>query len=329
LNYPKGYNTLNKMIIKSIKLSRLRKLELPDLAENVVAILEKYDSEALKIKESFDLLAEQQPQIDLLKLEYGPHLITKDLDALRAKRLTYVTLISLQMKVLSKADIDNSDNAVKIAQSAVDLYLKNSASNSQSIVHQRISEFFRVVELNEELETAFSTLGLVEYMNELRSAHSKIKVKLTQRKASIAARPNINIPPITQSVTAAIRNLFNQINLAQARNPELSYAQLISDLNVELSYFRGLISMRATILANKKSKSEEELENEAQGESKPDVTTEMDGTTQTMSFRGGVGDELNENGIIDPLLNIKKAAAKSSKHVQPPSIDNEDQSITS
>lgn len=314
--------------IKSISLSRLKKLELPDLAENVVGILEKYDSESLKIKESFDLLAEQQPQINLLKLEYGPHLITKKVDGLRATRTTYAALISLQMKVLSKADIDNSNESVKIVQSAVNLYLKNLGGNSESVIQQRLSELFRVVDESEELETAFSSLELTKYVNELRNAHSSIKEQLRKRKASIAARPNVNIPPIARSVAAALRNLFNQINLAQARNTELDYTLLISDLNVDLTYYIGMISMRATILENKKVKAEQGVDGVTEEVKTSAPTPEAANRTMRLNVveesENGVDDDAN-----DASLNIKKAAAKSSKRVQPPSVDNEDQSITS
>ena len=71
--------------IKSFPLSRLRKLELPDLAESIINVMDDYDPELLKIKEAFDLLAEMQPQINLLKLSYGPHRLTKELDVLRKK----------------------------------------------------------------------------------------------------------------------------------------------------------------------------------------------------------------------------------------------------
>ena len=268
------------------------------------------------------MLAEQQPQINLLKLEYGPHLITKNLEALRTKRMTYTSLIALQVKVHSKADINNSNDAVKLVQSVVNLYLKNLISNSEGTIQQRLSEFFRVVDEREELETAIASLELTSYMNELRNVNSTIKEQLIKRKSSIAARPSINIPPIAKSVAAALRNLFNQINLAQARNTELDYTQLISDLNYDLTYYRGLISMRATILENKKTMAEkgEGVEIETQNLRNFVAPTHLS-TEKSMNLdvEGKKDSDLN----VSPL-NEKKTAARSSKNEQLPSIDDEE-----
>ena len=296
--------------INRISLSRLLKLELPTLAENVIEIIEDSDSELLKIKEAADLLIDQVPQINLLKLMYGPHQLTKKADALRVERKRYTSLISLQMSVLSKADIDKSDESVGMAQAAVDLYLKKLGNKSEAVIYQQTSEFFRAVDSDEPLEEAFTTLGLSKYLDNLRSAHSSINEVLKERKASIARRPNVNIPPIARSVTAALRNLFNQINLAQERNPNLNYSELIAKINQEIKVHRSLISMRATIIESKKAEAEEIVDNE-----EGDVTSLVRSTKPLGKIVPLNGEEIvaNGNDLNNQSTDKDKLSATSSK----------------
>ena len=98
--------------IKSIQLSSLKKYELPDFAEGVINVVESFDPEVLKIKETFDLLADQKDDINILRWEYGPHEITSEVNKLRVKRAAYAAIISSQARALSHADVEGSDAGV-------------------------------------------------------------------------------------------------------------------------------------------------------------------------------------------------------------------------
>ena len=67
------------MYIQNVPYSKLLKLELPRLANRVIEIVEKHDPETLKIKEVFDLLVEEKPQVEGLIVRHGPHPITEEL----------------------------------------------------------------------------------------------------------------------------------------------------------------------------------------------------------------------------------------------------------
>ena len=64
-------------LIKSIPLTRLRKLELPHFAKQVLDIVSKHDAEELKFKEAFEMLESLKPLMANLEDRYGPHPLTK------------------------------------------------------------------------------------------------------------------------------------------------------------------------------------------------------------------------------------------------------------
>lgn len=313
--------------IKNFAFSRLVKLELPDLAESVIKKMDDYDPELLKIKEAFDLLAEMQPQINLLRLSYGPHEITKELHVLRKKRQTFASLITYQTKALSKDEMEEAYEAIKLVRGAVNIHLKNLGRKGDRIIHQNLLEFFRKIEESAELEAAFESLGFTNYLDELQSVHSTIEELWSARKISINQRPDVYLPPISKSVREALRNFFFQINLAQKRNVELDYSQLVVDMNAELNVFRGVIGMREAI--NKK-KAEEAIDGEGEVDNDGIIeedADESDDPIETTQFAGRMMHmnaetvNVNGNGFENGELDEKKTAAQSTKQLQLPIIE--------
>ena len=313
--------------IKSFPLSRLRKLELPDLAESIINVMDDYDPELLKIKEAFDLLAEMQPQINLLKLSYGPHRLTKELDVLRKKRATYISLIVYQSKALSGDEMDEDSEAICLVSEIVNIHLKNVRTQGNRIIHQNLLEFFRKTEESAELEAAFESLGFTNYLDELQSVHSTIEELWSARKISINLRPDVYLPPVARAVREALRNFFFQINLAQKRNVELDYSQLVVDMNAELNVFRGVIGMREAI--NKK-KAEEAIDGEGEVDNDGIIeedADESDDPIETTQFAGRMMHmnaetvNVNGNGFENGELDEKKTAAQSTKQLQLPIIE--------
>ncbi len=316
--------------IRSINMWKLLKLELPDLAERVIGVLDEHAPELLKIKEGYDLLVQQQPQINILRLVYGPHLETKKVNVLRVKRSTFASLIVNQVRALSRTEIEGGVANVILARSVVDLYLVNLRKMNEKEINQTLLEFFREIDANEAVEDAFTSIGVSKYLDGLRSSHAAIEEGLGVRKKSIASRPTVNIPPIANSIRYSLRNMFLHINVAQMQNKALDYSLLIADLNSEIKEFTSLISMRAT--AAKKKKEAElakgvdvVIEKNGEGSEVPEQPV----VETAVKMRPLNVEETASNGIGfgDKPLEKEKLAATSSKTTQVPPINNEEEKI--
>lgn len=240
------------MQISKIALSRLLKLEVPQLAKLVLKIVEKHDPEVLLIEKAFNDFNALKPEIESLIVGYGPHPLTPQIEVLRQERLLYATSISFQVRGLVKGYIDGADDEVKIVTHAVNLYLRNLRKNNEEVINEKIDQFLSEIELNEELEVAMSTLGFTKYLNDLRSAHTRLKVLLFKRNASIAERPKGVGLLAMKAVRNGMKVMFNRIEAAQMDNQDLDYTPLISELNEKLIRYSGLIKTRETALKNKK-----------------------------------------------------------------------------
>lgn len=240
------------MNIMNLSYSRLLKLEVPQLAKQVLGIVEKHSPEALLVEKAFNDFDALKPEIESLIVGYGPHPLTPQIEALRQERLLYATSISFQVRGLTKGYIEGTDDEVKIVTHAVNLYLRNLRKNNEEVINEKIDQLLSEIESNEELEVAMSTLGFTKYFNDLRSAHSRLKVLLFRRNASIAERPKGVGPIALKAVRDGMKVMFNRIEAAQMDNKDLDYTPLISELNENLIRYSGLIKTRETALKNKK-----------------------------------------------------------------------------
>lgn len=312
-------------LLQSIALTRLRKQELPDFATGVLSIVSRYDVETLKIKETFDMLEGTETLMNELENEYDYHPLTKKINAAHKMRIDYADLIVKQMNVYILADKASQRASVEKAEGEVRRLLRGLQRTPLALVTQKIKELFYRIDLNEDLETAFSELNLTEYLNEMRSANASYIEFLGKRVLSIGERPRISVPQIMKEINAALRNLFSQIELARTRNPEANYILLIQELNVLIATFTSKINQRVALNKKKaaKAKSGEQV-----AETNPieePTTTEMPiaparftATTNNGTSPENVALEIEgaKNGNIEPL-NENKTAAVSTNTTKP------------
>ena len=322
------------MEIKKIPFSRLLKLELPSVAKLVMEIVEKHDPEELHIKEVFDLLVEEEPQIKALNALYGVHPLTLKLKPEREKLKLYISALRLQLKVASKMSTPGIQQSAVITQLAFDAHLGGiRLSKNEKIIHEKIGEFLDEVNRNAELQGAIEDLGLTPLTDNLQSTQTIVRELLAERLSLKSLRPKDKTKELAYSLETALKNLFKQIEVAQLKNKLVSYKPIIDELNDTINVFRNLVNIRE---ANNKRKAEEKKAME-DGEivDEGDESTEEPGVMGMPRMfvapaTGGFVPEVeghSSNGSGDDLdqsLDQKKTVAPSTKQTQLPSSKNED-----
>lgn len=234
------------MQIINIALSRLLKLELPQLAKNVLGIVEKHEPESLLIEGAFNDFELLKPQIESLIVSYGPHPITEQLKPLRRKRILYATSISFQVRGLVNAFIDGADSDIVVAKATVDRYLKNLRRNNEEVINERIDQFLNEIDTDPAIFAAVSTLGFISYIDNLKIVHGDLKTLLDSRNASFSKREKGVALVSSKAVRSGLAILFMRISSAMYDNKELDYNPLVSELNEKLIRYQALINARAT-----------------------------------------------------------------------------------
>lgn len=252
------------MGIKIIPFYRLLKLELPELTQLVIEAVEQHLPETLMIKEMHDKLVAQKPQIECLKVGYGPHPITEELTPLRKKRFMYAANIVHKMSVVVVEDENVKSKAVREAKIVINLYLLNlSKSKNEQIINQKLTQFFREVETNVSFSAAVRTFDLMTDIENLELTHSDVRQLLNTRRNLIKQRPKAETSRNMKSIRKAITDLFMQIEVAKVKHIDLDYQPLINDLNGIIDNYRELVNMRATINKRKAGDVEQDSAGEA------------------------------------------------------------------
>ena len=245
------FTNQNREVMK-IPFSRLLKLEIPQLAEKMIAIIDKYDPEELKFKEINDLFLAEKPNIDAMTVPHGGHQITPKLKRLRAKLNLQVRSIKLNLEMVIKNDATGEEYEVLVLNTEITRFLeKFRNSKNEEVMHRKLTQFINEVRVNSELMTAMSAHGFTESMDNMQSILNVIIAYLGVRIASIAKRPKVKTAELSKSVLTAMVNVSQDINLAQLRNPGLVYTELIDELNQLLNQYKILINIRQSFNARK------------------------------------------------------------------------------
>ena len=316
------------MYIKKISYSRLLKLEVPELAERVIGVFDTYDPEEFKIKEAYDQLVAQQPQIEALLARYKAHPLTVSMDGLRKDRAMYASEITSQMKFNLRKQ--KGDQDVIEANSIIEQFLVHLAKNNEEVINRKVTQFFAALGKNEVLSSTLGTLGLLDLCDSLESTHLGILRLLSNRTLSLSARPKGKTQEFAKMVINALKILFMQIEVSHTINEELDYLPMISTLNVILDRYRNLINLRAAYNKKKREEAEGELDMDPEGVEEPEVFTTFVAPTPgielpkvaEISVNGDVSAN-GSNGELALPLEQKKTVVPSSKLIQLPSVNNE------
>lgn len=295
------------MQIKKIALSKLLKLEIPQLAKLVLEIVEKHEPETLMLEKGYNAFSKFRPQIESLIVGYGPHALNRSIVPLREKRIFLATSISFQIRGMMRGYISGSEDAIWLLKDVVDLYLRDLRRNNEEIINEKIDQFLTSIHQNPALSTAITTLGMMSQIEALMVIHTDLTDLLVQRNASISARPKGVLAVASKAIRDGMKLLFKRIEVGHEDNKELDYKPLINELNEQLTRYGSLIKQRKSIRAKS-----------AETQNKP----EMEVLVSMMPLLNVA--DATSNGFDKDLnlsLEQKKTAAPASKLLQPSTVE--------
>ena len=324
-----------KLIV--IPYDKMLKLEVPQMAEQVIRIIEKYEPETLKIDGAYNLLTAKQDHIDKLFVWYRSHPLTKELNVLRKVRRLNLRKITFHLRVVIQEDISGVDKSVNLVKSELERFILDfNSGKNEEVKCRMLTQFFSLIETSEELEEAFSTLNFTSFLNDLRSTHSRIMALIENKMTTISYRPIEKTPYLKKSVLNSIKYMFMEIELAILKYPEINYQPLCNKLNVVLNYYANLINLRQ--LSNKRKAEEGDgLETgetngiETPENNEPEMKTTSieipNSATRLLSMdvekKNGNGNG-NGNAVNNNTVDNEKAAATPSKTLQLPDVNKDE-----
>lgn len=250
------------MQLKVISLSKILKLELPELVNEVVRILEKYNPDDLGVRGVYNLLKNDQQQTKLLKVTVTSNPLTEKVQLLREKEFKCVGAIVSHMHFIVRADIESMRPAARIAMPVVKSYLHGLRKNNESVVNEIIHQFLELLNDHTEVYNALSDLGLQPFVDELKIVNGE-KMKLVAKRDEYIAKnkAKANSRAVQKEARNNLKLMFDVIWALNASTNDPNFDSLISELNVLLIRYETIINTRKTHNRNRVASSVINLSN--------------------------------------------------------------------
>jgi len=248
----KKYLNMTKLIT-TVPFSRVRKLEFPELVNGVIQIVEDYNPVTMHIADQYNLLLEVQPQLSGLVVYNRKLQETEVLGELRLKRKNILKGLVSQTKALVKTGLESQKQNVEIVSPFVMNYWKNLVTLNDYAITETMKQMLLSFDRNTPVKDAFTALGLLEIVDELKVIQAKIASTLKKRIKSNMELPKMNTRQVKRDVGSALADLIDSITLAQKVHTELDYVPMISEINVLLGEYQSKIKSRKTRSMNEKT----------------------------------------------------------------------------
>lgn len=253
------------MQLKVISLSKILKLELPELVNEVVRIIEKHNPDHLGVRGVYNLLKNDQQQTKLLKVTATSYPLTERVQLFREQEFKCVGAIVSHMHFIARADIESMRPAARIAMPVVKSFLSGLRKNNESVVNEIIYQFLELLDEHTEVYDALSDLGLKPFVDELKMVNGE-KINLVSKRDEyiVKNKPKANNRAIQKEARKNLKLMFDVIWALSASSNKSNFDPLISELNVLLTRYETIINTRKTHNRNREAKNVIKLPNRAE-----------------------------------------------------------------
>lgn len=222
--------------LKKVALSKLSKMEVRILLENIIFTLEKYDPEALRLQDIYEVLKKQETKVQLILTEpHRGHVLTPKLNGLHSKRKEYASLIYKQIESLERLECKETRRLAKIAKRPAKEYLTYLGQMKIFKVESQINLFFMNLRSMPAEQDAFVALGLQKYLDVLKETNNDYYTVSYQRERDINNRPPTGDRRLERETQKMMRLFFEQVNSYQKTFADIDYQLLIKRLNIILT----------------------------------------------------------------------------------------------
>lgn len=241
--------------IVNLPFAKLRKFEVRKVARETIRIIEKHDPELLQIKPMYELLLADKPLIDALGVPYKGHPASKKLEQQRKLLNLSINTVKFELKKIVVRDETGYDDTVLLLQNELGRFIEDlHKSDSEALMLEKLDLFIVEIDNKEKLAEALQSKGFITLLNDLKMSLTDVLSLLNVRLDDISNRPTVKTPVLRKMVLKGVTNMFNEIYLAQFKNPALNYTPLFNELNVMLKGVDYLVNIR---LSNNERKAAE------------------------------------------------------------------------
>jgi len=247
------------MSVKIIRLAlkSLWNSEYPIFANQIIAIVTKYNPETLHLTKAFNKLTAFSPMLAKIKTQEKSSAISNLLSDLDDERDIIINSIIAQVKALGKISLPTIAPHVKVLNHFFDIHGRDIADAPYNAETKRIEDLLADYNAKEDVKQAAEALSQKILFDQLSAVNTEFAEQFLQRTEEIAADEKIDIRSTRSEIDKVLKDFFDAFEFCSREYEELDYQVPANELNNLITYYKTQLKARATRRNSGKNVSEE------------------------------------------------------------------------
>ena len=232
-----------------VKISRLafkslRNSEYTMFISQLVAILLKYNLDALQLRKSFDRLVALTPELDKIVAQDLSSAYSNKIRDLDAQRDNLFAIIVSMVKNLEKSGIATLAPHVELLKRLLDKHGRDIAEAGYSAETKRLNDFLVEISTNANLMAAITATNLALFIDQLRTVNTEFASKFMTRVEESSTSEVINAHIIRRVSDKTLTSFFDAIEFCSSEYEDLDYVTPANELNELITYYKTMLKAR-------------------------------------------------------------------------------------
>jgi hypothetical protein len=212
----------------------------------VVAITEKYDYQALHLQKPFGKVKAQLPDLAKIKSQEKGNALSNQLQELDAERDTLIVAIVAQVKAMGKLSLPGIAPHVVVMDRFFDQHGRDIATANYNAETERLNDILADYNAKADVKAAAQTLNLTILFDQLLTVNTQFAALFLQRTESDAATEKVDARAIRTITDKALNTFFVAFEYCSSEYDGLDYITPASELNELIAYYKTQLKARAT-----------------------------------------------------------------------------------
>ena len=230
--------------ISRLALKSLRNSEYTMFISQLVAILLKYNVDALQLRKSFDRLVALTPELDKIVAQDLSSAYSNKIRDLDAQRDNLFAVIVSMVKNLEKSGIATLAPHVELLKRLLDKHGRDIAEAGYSAETKRLNDFLVEISTNANLMAAITATNLALFIDQLRTVNTEFASKFMTRVEESSTSEVINAHIIRRVSDKTLTSFFDAIEFCSSEYEDLDYVTPANELNELITYYKTMLKAR-------------------------------------------------------------------------------------
>lgn len=230
--------------ISRLALKSLRNSEYTMFISQLVAILLKYNLDALQLRKSFDRLVALTPELDKIVAQDLSSAYSNKIRDLDAQRDNLFAVIVSMVKNLEKSGIATLAPHVELLKRLLDKHGRDIAEAGYSAETKRLNDFLVEISTNANLMAAITATNQALFIDQLRTVNTEFASKFMVRIEESSTSEVVNAYNIRLVSDKTLISFFRAIEFCSSEYEDLDYVTPANELNELITYYKTMLKAR-------------------------------------------------------------------------------------